>query len=77
MYSQEETTVGYSTSDLTATGVDKNRFFKCKKQPLIMRQGCGDYEQTIGEVSFNRTATWIFLEIHDIRKFLNMVCAFC
>ena len=42
--------LGYSTSDLTALGVDPIKFDTCLGHP---REGCGDYEQSSGEVTFN------------------------
>ncbi|GMH95725.1 hypothetical protein TrST_g6431 [Triparma strigata] len=49
-------TVGYATSDLTATGIDGDKFLKCNALPSNRRDGCGDYQQTSGEVTFLRGA---------------------
>lgn len=40
----------YSTSDLTATGVDTNKYNDCLQLPPKLRSpaGCGDYEHTSG-----------------------------
>jgi len=45
-------TVGYSTSDLTATGVDPDKFAYCNTLAAAARDGCGDYQQTAGEITF-------------------------
>ena len=45
-------TVGYSTSDLSATGVDPDKFAQCQSLPASQRDGCGDYQQTSGEITF-------------------------
>lgn len=44
-----EVIIGYSTSDLTATGVDSTKFEYCSKLQSSM---CGDYERSTGEVVF-------------------------
>jgi len=43
--------IGYSTSDLSAVGVDVSKFSSCLDLPSASRQGCGDYQQATGEVS--------------------------
>ncbi|RYH30928.1 hypothetical protein EON65_03870 [archaeon] len=42
----------YATNDLTARGVDSNKFRACLQAPTASRAalGCGDYEQTAGLV---------------------------
>ena len=45
--------LAYSTSDLTAVGVDTAKFDDCMSIPSPDRDGCGDYEQTSGVVTFN------------------------
>ena len=45
--------LAYSTSDLTAVGVDTAKFDDCMSTPSPDRDGCGDYEQTSGVVTFN------------------------
>ncbi|KAL7554992.1 hypothetical protein ACHAWF_018570 [Thalassiosira exigua] len=45
--------VGYSTSDLTAVGVDTLKYDECMGSSAPDRDGCGDYEQSSGEVTFN------------------------
>lgn len=52
MYVDTISSIGYSTSDLSARGIDKNKFSSCLDLPVDLRQECGDYEQTTGEVSF-------------------------
>lgn len=44
--------IGYSTSDLTATGVDEMKMSHCIQQNFEDRKGCGDYEQTSGILYF-------------------------
>jgi hypothetical protein len=44
--------LGYSTSDLSAVGVDETKFRRCSSLSINQREGCGDYEQTSGEVIF-------------------------
>ncbi len=44
--------IGYSTSDLTALGVDKMKVSSCRESPIEDRDGCGDYEQTTGIAEF-------------------------
>jgi len=44
--------IGYSTSDLTAHGIDKEKFSECLKMSVYERRGCGDYEQSSGKVMF-------------------------
>jgi hypothetical protein len=45
--------IGYSTSDLTATGVHRDKVEDCKKQRIEDRIGCGDYEQSSGTLTFS------------------------
>jgi len=45
-------TVAYATSDLTAKGIDPLRYADCLSMPVAAREGCGDYVQTSGEVTF-------------------------
>jgi len=44
--------IGYSTSDLTAIGVDRHKFHTCSNLRLEDRSGCGDYEQSSGILTF-------------------------
>jgi hypothetical protein len=44
--------IGYSTSDLTAIGVDRHKFHACSNMRVDDRQGCGDYEQSSGILTF-------------------------
>ncbi|GMH92534.1 hypothetical protein TL16_g12375 [Triparma laevis f. inornata] len=50
-------TVGYATSDLTARGIDADKFQKCEALPSTQRDGCGDYQQTSGELTFGMGAS--------------------
>ena len=47
-------TVGYATSDLTATGIDSGKFAACEALPASQRDGCGDYQQESGEITFTK-----------------------
>ena len=44
--------VAYSVSDLSAVGVDSAKFEECEKVPSDEREGCGDYEQASGVLTF-------------------------
>ena len=46
--------VAYSTSDITAKGVDQIKFTECLAMATNLRAkfGCGDYEQTAGTIKF-------------------------
>jgi hypothetical protein len=47
-------TISYSTSDITAVGVDQARYDDCMSKPITQRTSiCGDYLQASGEVTFN------------------------
>jgi len=53
-WSDSRFSIAYSTSDLTAIGVDTIKYDDCMKNyPSPGRDGCGDYEQSSGEVTFN------------------------
>jgi hypothetical protein len=45
--------IAYSTSDLSARGVDRATFDRCMILPASLRFDCGDYEESSGEVTFN------------------------
>jgi len=47
--------IEYATSDLTAKGVDSDKFDECLTIATNLRAdaGCGDYMQTTGVISFN------------------------
>ena len=53
LWSNGRYSLAYSTSDLTAVGVDTAKFDDCMSIPSPDRDGCGDYEQTSGVVTFN------------------------
>jgi len=52
LWSNSTLTIGYSTSDLSAIGVDASKFDECLRSHVSQRDGCGDYEQAAGEVTF-------------------------
>ncbi|OQR91459.1 hypothetical protein THRCLA_08991, partial [Thraustotheca clavata] len=45
-------TIEYATSDISAIGVDSNRYTQCMAMPIQNRVNCGDYQQTFGVVTF-------------------------
>jgi hypothetical protein len=48
-------TISYSTSDITAIGVDQARYDDCMNKPITQRTSiCGDYLQTSGELHFKK-----------------------
>lgn len=56
--------IGYSTSDLSAIGVDTFKYEKCMKLHASERDGCGDYQQAYGEVTFEEGEEFTYFEIH-------------
>ena len=56
-YADRALTVAYATSDLTAKGVDTGKFNDCWNSNIRNREGCGDYLQTAGEVTFSAGST--------------------
>jgi len=44
--------IGYSTSDLSARGLDASQFDSCAKRNINDRCGCGDYKHSSGEILF-------------------------
>lgn len=52
-WNNDQYSIAYSVSDLTAIGVDSTKYEECMTMPLYDRDGCGDYEQTSGVVTFN------------------------
>lgn len=52
-WSNSTFSVEYSTSDLSAIGVDTSKYEECMRLHASQRDGCGDYEQSAGEVEFN------------------------
>lgn len=52
LWSNSTLRIGYSTSDLSAIGVDSTKFGECLQSHVSQRDGCGDYEQAAGEVTF-------------------------
>ena len=57
--------IGYSTSDLSARGLDASQFDSCAKRNINDRCGCGDYKHSSGEVkcclSFVKILKWFFM----------------
>ena len=70
LYLDDVLAIGYSTSDLTATGVDSTKFAECLTIPLEKRDGCGDYEQTSGELTFAKGQHTTYFNI----KIMNDLC---
>ena len=56
-YKNNQLMIGFSTSDLTAIGVDSAKYATCSALPIGQRVGCGDYEQTTGIAEFNSGST--------------------
>ena len=54
LWSNSTLTIGYSTSDLSAIGVDVSKFDECLRSHVSEREGCGDYEQAAGEITFKQ-----------------------
>jgi hypothetical protein len=65
-WSNSTLTIGYSTSDLTAIGVDSLKFDECLQSPVSQRDGCGDYEQADGEVTFRQGEEQTYFTIRVI-----------
>jgi len=62
--SKDNQTIGFSTSDLSAKGVDSEAFEICRALPLKERCcSCGDYELTSGELFFAEGETLAFFTI--------------
>lgn len=60
--------VSYSTSDITAVGVDAQKFAACSLIPISDRHDrCGDYQQTFGDLTFDVgiSAKSFFIPIMD------------
>ena len=55
--------IRYSTSDLSAVGVDTFKYEKCMKLNASERDGCGDYEQAAGEVTFNEGEEFAYFKV--------------
>lgn len=56
--------IAYSLSDLSAVGVDTNKFDQCMNMPANRRIiGCGDYEQTSGIITFNPNQEHAYFEV--------------
>ena len=62
-HSSSKYSIAYSTSDLSAVGVDKSKFDSCMMMPALHRIGCGDYEQSSGVVTFNPDQEQIYFEV--------------
>ena len=62
-------TIAFATSDLTAKGVDTLRFNACLDLPVAEREGCGDYLQTAGELTFgagDATVSFVVYLLNDL-----------
>lgn len=68
-YSQNELTVGYSTEDLTARGIDEEAWLSCSGGPTDSAAvtGCGDYLQAAGTTAFGKgeIAAFFYVNIVD------------
>jgi hypothetical protein len=66
-YSTSALSIGYSTSDLTAIGVDTAKYDECMNLNAVERDGCGDYEHTSGVVTFEEGEeyAWFIARIID------------
>ena len=68
-YAQNELTVGYSTEDLTARGIDDDCWLQCSGGPVdsAPTTGCGDYVQTAGVTTFGKgeIAAFFYVNIVD------------
>lgn len=66
-WSNSTLTIGYSTSDLSAIGVDALKFDECLRSHVSQRDGCGDYEQAAGDVTFKEGEehTYFFIRVMD------------
>jgi len=62
-WSNSSYSIGYSTSDLSAIGIDSIAFERCLKLPTFERDGCGDYEQASGEVTFNEGEEFAYFKV--------------
>ena len=65
-WSNEVYSIRYSTSDLSAVGVDTFKYEKCLKLHASERDGCGDYEQAAGEVTFNEGEEFTYFKVRII-----------
>ena len=67
LWSNSTLTIGYSTSDLSAIGVDASKFEECLQTSVSKRDGCGDYEQAAGEVTFEEGEehTYFIIRVMD------------
>ena len=62
---EEDLDVTYSTSDLTARGVNSSVFSACLAQPIEKRGLiCGDYEKAQGIVTFSQNQTFVRIQIN-------------
>uniref|UniRef100_A0A7S4JS32 Calx-beta domain-containing protein n=1 Tax=Odontella aurita TaxID=265563 RepID=A0A7S4JS32_9STRA len=61
--------VGYSTSDLSARGVDSLKYNECESVSVPSRMDCGDYEQTTGELTFLPGVETTYFEVRIMNDF--------
>jgi hypothetical protein len=62
-HSSSRYSIAYSTSDLSAVGVNTTKFDLCMTMPAPHRIGCGDYEQSSGVVTFNAGQEHAYFEV--------------
>ena len=61
--------IAYSVSDLSAVSVDSAKFEECERVPSDEREGCGDYEQASGVLTFesNQEDAYFVVRVVDDR----------
>ena len=62
-WSNSTFSIHYSTSDLSAIGVDTYKYEKCLQLHASERDGCGDYEQAAGEVRFDEGEEFTYFTV--------------
>jgi hypothetical protein len=70
-YTGHALTVAYATSDVTAKGIDSLRYIECENTAVSAREGCGDYVQTAGEVTFAAGDSSVNFVISIVNDFCN------
>jgi hypothetical protein len=63
VWSNATFSIGYSSSDLSAIGVDTSKYEDCMRLHASERDGCGDYEQAAGEVTFNEGEEFTYFTV--------------
>ncbi len=59
-------TIGYSSSDLSAVGIDSKKFDACLNLPIEKRNDCGDYEHRSGLLHFDPGVSSTVFEIRIV-----------